>query len=180
MEYYDEIQYVAEVDKEDNIVGKVEKWEAHRKGILHRAFTVSMRFQNSWIIQHRKHPVFDSVLDLSCSSHPTFKSGEDKLEDIEVAVRSTLQREWDLSSEEVGAGKLQHNGSVYYQAQDPLSEFKEHEICHIYVFNMAFEPKARKDFAYGMSIVPHELVTNERNPLRNSFAPWVKPLLPLL
>ena len=70
MDYYKQKQFLAQVDKNDRILGKIEKWEAHKKGVLHRGYTCILIYKGSYIFQHRKHPVFDGVFDLSFSSHP--------------------------------------------------------------------------------------------------------------
>ena len=44
--YYKQKQMIARVDRQGNILGQIEKWEAHRKGILHKAFTVAIIYKN--------------------------------------------------------------------------------------------------------------------------------------
>ena len=70
MDYYKQKQYLAEVDKNDKVLGEIEKWECHKKGVLHRGYTCILIYKGSYIFQHRKHPVFSGVFDLSFSSHP--------------------------------------------------------------------------------------------------------------
>ena len=91
MNYYKEKQYIAKVDRKGNVLGKIEKWKAHKKGVLHKAFTIIIQYKNMYILQHRKHPVFDGVLDLSCSSHQVFVKG--KLQSTEDAALLALKRE---------------------------------------------------------------------------------------
>ena len=95
MDYYKEKIYLAAVDKSDTVLEGVERWEAHEKGILHRCFTVCLFFKDKIVMQHRKHPVFDGVFDLTCSSHPVFKNG--KIQRNEEAVFETLEREWSVA-----------------------------------------------------------------------------------
>src|SRR3989338_8675413 len=73
MDYYKQQQFLAQVDENDKILGKIEKWDCHKKGILHRGYTCILIYQNSFVLQHRKHPVFDGVFDLSFSSHPVYR-----------------------------------------------------------------------------------------------------------
>jgi hypothetical protein len=54
-EYYKKRITIATCDKLGNITGEIERWEAHEKGILHRAFTVALLYKNKIIIQHQKH-----------------------------------------------------------------------------------------------------------------------------
>ena len=88
--YYLQKQYIAKVDRKGNIIGQIEKWEAHRKGILHKAFTIAVFYKGDILLQHRKHPAFDGVFDATISSHQLIKDG--KLEDTIKASEKTLKR----------------------------------------------------------------------------------------
>src|SRR3989344_317831 len=74
--YYKQKQYVGKVDKNGKHLGYVEKWDAHKKGILHRGFAIILVYKNYYLLQHRKHPAFDAVLDLSSASHQLLKNGK--------------------------------------------------------------------------------------------------------
>src|SRR3989338_3874832 len=126
MHYYKQKQFLAQVDKNDKILGKIEKWECHKKAILHRGYTCILTYEDNYVLQHRKHPVFDGVFDLSFSSHPIchpeFISGSDSkkqmlkraivlsdneriqhdkigLQTMEEAIYEGLKREWNLKKE---------------------------------------------------------------------------------
>ena len=88
--YYSQKQMIATCDKKGNITGEIEKWEAHRKWILHRAFTVAIIYKGQILLQHRKHPAFGGVMDATISSHQLMKNGQ--LQDTKEAVMNTLQR----------------------------------------------------------------------------------------
>lgn len=180
MDYYDKTHYVAVVDKDDNILDRAEKWKAHEEGILHRAFTIGLKFEDLWIIQHRKHPVFDNVLDVSCSSHPVFTSedSDENIDDITPFITDTLDREWDITG--VSENDIKHKGSFYYKAQDPLSKYIEHEVCHFYEVQIDVTPKLVQDYAYGMSLIPQEKLLNKKSTFHKALAPWCVPILDLL
>src|SRR3990167_10247135 len=110
MNYYKEKQLIAKVDKIGNVLGKIEKWQAHKKGVLHKAFTVIIQYKNLYVLQHRKHPVFDGVLDLSCSSHQIFVKG--KLQSTEEAAILALKREWNLQQKDL-VGKTVIKKPIY-------------------------------------------------------------------
>ena len=61
------------VDEQDNILGEMEKMEAHEKGLLHRAFSVFV-FNNSnqLLLQRRALNKYHSggLLTNTCCSHP--------------------------------------------------------------------------------------------------------------
>ena len=77
--YYQKQLFILEVDKNDNPIKKIERWQAHKEGVLHRGFTTILKYKNSFILQIRKHPVFDGFFDLSFSSHPVFIMTDFKL-----------------------------------------------------------------------------------------------------
>lgn len=64
--------YVLEVDVFDNPTGRVEKLAAHKKPILHRAFSVFLFHENKLLIQKRaKHKYHSGGLWANtCCSHP--------------------------------------------------------------------------------------------------------------
>jgi isopentenyldiphosphate isomerase len=101
------------------------------------------------------------------------------MQDMEDAVISTILREWEIDTSHVDRRTLQYCGKVYYKADDLLSKYHEHEVCHAYALTITEEPKFRQEFAYGMSVVPEEVLFNINSTLQLAFAPWVKPILPL-
>lgn len=177
MDYYKKKLYVAAVDRKGRVVDKVERWQAHEKGILHRGFTAALFYQEQVILQHRKHPVFNGVYDLTCSSHPYYKG--DILQPTEEAVFQTLKREWNIGQKDL-VSPLLDRGTTYYKAKDPMSIYLEHEVCFLFVANMKRLPTPNHDFAYGFSLMPTKLIADNRQPIARSFAPWVPPLLRLL
>lgn len=170
MDYYKAIQYLAVVDREDNVIGEMEKWEAHKKGALHRGYTVILEFENKVILQHRKHPVFDKVYDLSFSSHQFYKSG--KLQTDEDAIYEGLKREWSVGKSEIRS--LRFLNTVYYKEKDKNSEYFEHEIDYIYVVQLNKMPTANTDFAYGQKIIQKTNLVSEIKKLQLNLAPWVE------
>lgn len=169
--YYKQKQIIARVDKKGNVIGKIEKWEAHRKGILHKALTIALIYKGSFIIQHRKHPAFDGVFDITSSSHQLFIDG--KLESTIDATYKTLEREWNITKKDL-LTKPKNLGSVYYKAKDEKSIYIEHEVCEILVAKIKNLPIANLDFAYGFSLVKKEELVNKNSRIYQNLAPWVK------
>ncbi|OGK35133.1 hypothetical protein A3A93_02855 [Candidatus Roizmanbacteria bacterium RIFCSPLOWO2_01_FULL_38_12] len=170
MDYFDQLQYIAKVDKNDKVIGKIERWQAHKKGILHRGFTLAVFYKNKIVLQHRKHPVFDGVFDATISSHQIFEN--EKLEDDISAIYKTLDREWNIGEENLDA-KPKYVGKIYYQATDPRSDFKEHEICRIFSCSLKNLKLPNFEFAYGLIVKPLNEIKNPKNPLYPLLAPWV-------
>lgn len=176
MDYYNRKIYIPKVDKRDRVLGAIERWEAHKKGLLHRAFTIALYVGDKLLLQHRRHPVFDGVIDLTCSSHPIMSSG--KVQDGIEAVYSTLAREWGLLPDDVS--KPVHKGVGYYSASDKNSVYKEHEVCRLYTVKTKLMPNLNSDFSYGFSLMSLEQLKSGRAPITNALAPWVPKLIPLL
>lgn len=173
-DYYSQIQYIAQIDKENNILGKIEKWEAHEKRILHRAFTVVLYYADSIVLQHRKHLVFDGYFDLTFSSHQIYKS-ETLQSDLE-AIYDALKREWNIKENDLKTPPV-FKGQIYYNAQDPGSKYGDHEIDVIYTALLKNEPRPNLNFAYGYSLMKKEDLLKPAQPIRSAFAPWVNVMI---
>lgn len=171
--YYKKKQIIAKVDNDGKVIGKIEKWEAHRRGILHKALTIALIYKGQFVVQRRHHPAFDKVLDVTSSSHQLFING--KLQTTEEAVYECLKREWNLEKSDLT--KLKNLGSIYYQAKDPKSIYTEHEVCEILVAEVNIEPKPNLDFAYGFSIVDKQELQNKKSRTYENLAPWVKTMI---
>ncbi len=172
--YYLQKQYIAKVDRKGNIIGQIEKWEAHRKGILHKAFTIAVFYKGDILLQHRKHPAFDGVFDATISSHQLIKDG--KLEDTIKASEKTLKREWNISKKDL-VKPLKEIGSVYYKAKDLYSEYIEHEVCSVVVAEIKTLRQPNLDFAYGYSLVTKKELANKNSRIFQNLAPWVKVMI---
>ncbi len=167
-------QMIATCDRKGNITGEIEKWEAHKKGILHRAFTVAIIYKGNLLVQHRKHVAFDGVLDVTISSHQLMVNG--KLEDTIQSTLNTLKREWNISKNDL-VKPLKNEGFVYYKAKDKFSEFTEHEVCDLLVAEIKTLKEPNFEFAYGYSLVIKEELMRRNSRLYKNLAPWVKVML---
>jgi isopentenyl-diphosphate delta-isomerase len=175
MDYYKKKQYIAEVDEKDNVIGKVEKWDAHKKGILHRGYTAIITFEDQLVLQHRKHPVFDNVFDFSFSSHPLYEG--DKLQEDVVAILEGLQREWGIHAEDV-VDDIKLSKKVTYKAFDDVSGYYEHEVDRIYTVELSKMPAPNYEFAYGFYTIHRNNVEKlDDARLQSLLAPWVSVML---
>ena len=171
--YYKQKQIIAKVDNDGKVIGEIEKWEAHEKGILHKALTIALIYKRQFVVQQRRHPAFDRTLDVTSSSHQLFIYG--KLQTTEEAVYECLKREWNLEKSDLK--ELKNLGSIYYEAKDPKSIYTEHEVCEILVAEVNVEPKPNLDFAYGFSLVGKDELQNKKSRTYKNLAPWVKTMI---
>jgi len=166
--YYSKELFLAKVDKEDNVVGKVERWKAHREGVLHRGFTAAIFYKDQIVCQHRKHLVFDGYLDLTCSSHPIFI--KDELQSNLDSIYFTLEREWGIRKENL-ISHPKPEGKVYYNSSD--GRYAEHEVCYLYSAKIKSLPKPNFNYSYGFSLLEKSQLKLTKFPFRKSLAPWV-------
>ncbi len=111
------------VDNQDNPIGTMEKMEAHRKGLLHRAFSVFLFHPDGrMLLQQRAMEKYHSpgLWTNACCSHPL--PGES----LEDAAQRRLVEEIDLSC------PLRYHSHLLY-----LTELEggmvEHEYDHVFI-----------------------------------------------
>lgn len=172
--YYKKKIMIARCDTKGNILGEIERWEAHEKGILHRAFTVAISYEEKLLVQHRKHPVFDGVLDVTSSSHQIFDNGE--LQDTIDAAFQTLKREWNIEERQL-LKQPKDLGTIYYKAKDKYSIYMEHEVCNIVICEVKKLPVPNLDVAYGYSLLTKDELKRTNSRLYENLAPWVKVMI---
>lgn len=169
MDYYKKKIMIATCDKQGNLTGEIERWEAHEKGILHRAFTLALIYKGQYIIQHRKHPLFNGSLDITASSHQMMENG--KLEDTLKACERALFREWKIKKSDF-LGKMKIKGAIYYKAKDPNSIYTEHEYCDIIELHVKRIPEPNYEVAYGVSVATKEELLDKKSLIIKALTPW--------
>ena len=115
------------VDERDNIVGTMEKLEAHRKGALHRAFSILLfNSKGELLLQKRAASKYHSggLWTNTCCSHPLPE------ETMEQATRRKLKQEMGID--------LQTEFAYKFIYKTPLDNgLTEHE--HDNVYNAIFD-----------------------------------------
>ena len=123
------------VDAQDRAVGTMEKMEAHRKGVLHRAFSVFVfNDAGELLLQQRAAHKYHSagLWSNTCCSHP--RRGES----VEAAGRRRLREEMGLDCE------LRPVFSFIYRA--PLEGgLIEHELDHVLIGRTDAAPEPNPD-----------------------------------
>ncbi len=130
------------VDENDRPIGLMEKMEAHRKGLLHRAFSVFV-FNNegAFLLQQRSASKYHSpgLWTNTCCSHPL--PGEDVLQ----AASRRLSEEMGFTT------NLSHAFSFLYRATFD-NELTEHEYDHVFtgIYDGKIEPDKNEvnDYCY--------------------------------
>lgn len=118
-----EMEHVILVDKEDNAIGTMEKLEAHRKGVLHRAFSVLLFDDDGkLLLQKRSVAKYHSsrLWTNTCCSHPL--PGES----LDEATVRRLKEEMGIVVQPTFAF------SFIYKAQLD-KQLTEHELDHVFI-----------------------------------------------
>ncbi len=117
------IDTVVLVDENDRETGTMEKIEAHRKGLLHRAFSVFiLNSKGELLLQRRASGKYHSpgLWTNTCCSHP--RPGED----VADAAHRRLYEEMGMK------GEMYSSFSFIYRA-DFDNGLTEHEFDHVFI-----------------------------------------------
>ena len=152
------------VDKEDFQLGLMPKMEAHRKGVLHRAFSIFIfNKSNSLLLQKRSKLKYHSpgLWTNTCCSHQ--RDGESTIE----AARRRLNEEMGFNVD------IKEIFSFIYKA-NLKNGLTEHEFDHVLVGHTDLNPKINikevEDWKWvDMSFLEQDL---DRNP--NIYTEWFK------
>jgi isopentenyl-diphosphate Delta-isomerase len=116
-------EFVILVDENDNELGKEEKLVAHKKGLLHRAFSIFVfNHLGQLLLQRRAFDKYHSggLWTNTCCSHP--RPGES----LESATHRRLQEEMGFDCD------LQEVKTFIYRAEF-LNGLIENELDHIFI-----------------------------------------------
>jgi len=119
------VEQVILVDVDDCEIGVMEKMEAHKQAVLHRAFSVFLfNRQGKMLLQQRALTKYHSagLWTNTCCSHP--RPGEI----LENAVSRRLMEEMGISA------KVSKAFDFIYQAELP-DHLNEHEFDHVFIGN---------------------------------------------
>jgi isopentenyl-diphosphate delta-isomerase len=123
------------VDENDNAIGKMEKMEAHRRGALHRAFSILIfNSQGQLLLQKRSWKKYHSggLWTNTCCSHPHPD------EDIEQALRRKLMQEMGIDVKPVFSHKFIYKAELE-------NNLTEHEYDYVYIGRYDGEPEINRD-----------------------------------
>ena len=110
------------VDEQDNVVGAMDKMEAHRKGILHRAFSILIfNSKGEVLLQKRSKEKYHSggLWTNACCSHPSPE------ESIEEATRKRLNHEMGIDLQPEFAYKFTYESKLD-------KNLIEHELDYVF------------------------------------------------
>lgn len=155
------------VDDEDRPVGTAGKLEAHRQGLLHRAFSVFiLDGEGRMLLQRRAADKYHSggLWSNACCSHP--RPGEP----VAVAARRRLKEEMGFTCTLVPAG------SFLYRA-DVGDGLIEHELDHLFIGHWEGSPTPAPDEVMDWWWVPPAELRAEVAGAPERFTVWFRAAL---
>lgn len=158
------MEHVILVDNNDNEIGTMEKMEAHRKGLLHRAFSILLFDQSGrTLIQKRAKGKYHSsgLWTNTCCSHPL--PGEN----LATATRRRLKEEMGIDLEPA------FSHSFIYKAKLD-KELIEHEFDHIFVGTFEGPPQINKQEVEDWKYVDLNWLRQDMEQHPSSYTEWFK------
>jgi isopentenyl-diphosphate delta-isomerase len=163
MQKSDEINVIL-VDDSDRETGTIEKFEAHRKALLHRALSVFIiNSKGEWILQRRALNKYHSsgLWTNTCCSHPY--PGESCTE----AAKRRLKEEMGMESQ------LQEVFHFIYK-EKLNNDLWEHELDHVFIGFSDDLPVINRSEVMDWRAVPFDAIDREIQKDPASFTAWFR------
>lgn len=159
---------IIEVDFLDRDIKELTKEDAHKFGIMHRAFSVVLFRGNSILIQQRAHDKYHcgGLWTNTCCSHPRW------MESLEDAVNRRLKEEMGIQSVQL---KEILSFTYYYKFENGLTEF---EYDHVFFGGYDGEFKINKDEAADAKWIDIDELMGWMKDKPHEFTPWFIIFLP--
>jgi isopentenyl-diphosphate delta-isomerase len=160
-------EYVILVNEKDEVTGTMEKMQAHREGLLHRAFSVFIFNENGEVLlqQRALHKYHSPGLwTNTCCSHP--RVGET----VEQAAHRRLMEEMGFDC------ALSYLTSFIYKVEFEAGLY-EHELDHVFkgLYTGEVSPNAEEVAAYQWFSWDQLLADTATHPERYTY--WLRDIL---
>lgn len=158
------MEHVILVDEHDRVVGTMEKLEAHRKGMLHRAFSVILfNDAGKLLLQKRSKSKYHSsgLWTNTCCSHPL--PGET----IDAATRRRLKQEMGIDLQPVFSHRFIYKAKLDH-------DLIEHELDHVYVGTYNGSPEINQKEVEDWKYVDFQWLKEDMQKNPSSYTAWFK------
>jgi len=155
------------VTEKDEVLGLMEKMQAHENGILHRAFSVFLyNSKGEMLLQKRAAEKYHSPNQWTnaCCSHPRIE------ETYEQAAKRRIKEELGIDCE------LEEKFWFIYKA-DVGQNLWEHELDHVFVGNYEGEFNLNKEEVSEVRYISLENLNIELENNPENFTEWFKIIL---
>lgn len=159
--------HVLLVDENDQVVGTMEKLEAHQKGLLHRAFSILLfNSKGELLLQKRARNKYHSggLWTNTCCSHPLPD------ETMESATRRKLKQEMGIDLQPEFAYKF-----IYRSVLD--SQLTEHECDYVFIGTYDGEPDINRDEVEDWKFVPLDHIRKDAKKHPEQYTSWFRLIL---
>jgi len=160
-------EHVLLVDENDNEIGTMEKMQAHKEAVLHRAVSIFIfNDQNELLLQQRAGKKYHSPLQWTntCCTHPR---QDEKPED---AASRRLEEEMNMKCE------LIYQYSFIYKAALGKG-LTEHELDHVFFGRSNMQPVPNPLEVAGWKYLSLENIELEINERPENYTAWFKLML---
>jgi len=160
-------EYVILVDEQDNEIGQLEKMEAHRLGLLHRAFSIILfNHKGEMLLQQRAAHKYHSPLlwTNTCCSHQ--RPGESN----QAAAKRRLNEEMGMEVE------LTESFSFLYKAKLDQG-LTEHELDHVLFGYTNENPVINTEEVASYKWISMEALLHDLDGRPEAYTEWFKILL---
>lgn len=161
------MEQVILVDEHDNVVGTMEKMEAHEKGLLHRAFSILIfNAKGEMLLQQRAGEKYHSagLWTNACCSHP--RPGES----IEEAGKRKLLQEMGFSCELTYSHKFKYRVALE-------NELTEYEWDYVLIGNYDDEPNINPEEAQAWKYESLDSIKSDVELNPDNYTCWFKLIL---
>ncbi|MCH5690994.1 isopentenyl-diphosphate Delta-isomerase [Niabella sp. W65] len=155
------------VDENDHPIGTMEKMEAHKKGLLHRAFSVLLfNDRKELLLQQRAFDKYHcgGLWTNTCCSHPHPE------EDVKDAAQRRLKEEMGIACD------LQKSFEFIYKAEFD-NGLTEHEYDHVFVGVFSGEPVINVNEVAAWKYVSPDALRKDIADHPDQYTPWFKIIL---
>lgn len=158
------MEHVILVDANDNVIGSMEKLEAHQKGLLHRAFSVVLfNSAGKMLLQKRAAGKYHSagLWTNTCCSHP--QPGEP----IADAARRRLFEEMGID--------LQPEFAYSFIYETPLDhDLTEHELDHVFIGTFDGTPNINTQEVEDWKLISMDELRHDIEQYPDTYTYWFK------
>ena len=158
------MEYVILVDEKDQEIGRMEKMEAHKKGLLHRAFSIFLfNDKNELLLQQRALSKYHSggLWTNTCCSHP--RTGETILQ----ASERRLMEEMGITAQ------MKPEFSFIYRAELD-NNLTEHELDHVVIGSFSGTPKINPEEVEAWKYLAMRDIQQEIEEFPEKYTAWFK------
>lgn len=158
------MEEVVLVNKDDRVIGRMEKMAAHQEGILHRAFSIFLfNDKGEMLLQKRAASKYHSpgLWTNACCSHPRPD------EELDQAARRRLFQELGIVCE------VSHQYFFIYKA-DVGNHLVEHELDHVFFGQFSGEPSPNAEEVSAWKYVNVDWLTEDVDENPDDYTTWFR------